>query len=322
MRFFHKYGSLNYRFFGLVDNILLKREKKQKYTSAINYLERYTYILDKRYTEKPSNKYPDKIWQCWFQGQNNMPFIVKKCTDSVQKYHGERVIFLDKTNIFDYINLPQYIIDKHSKGIIPYANFSDILRLSLLLKHGGCWVDSTIFLTEKIPDEILNSDFFTFRSFKTNILKYVDNIDDFNLWSNHLNSVISIESPYFIKAKAGNPIINGVLNLFLEYWKYENEVKDYLMIDKFFILTLLHNKTYREAFLNMPEYYIENVLMLQHAQFEEFNQNIFDKIKSFSSVHKLTHKNLKRNPYKNSFLEYILHFDFDNISSDREGNLV
>ena len=309
MRFFHKFSSINYKFFGLVDNIMISCKRKQKFTKAINYLSKYLYVLDNQNIIPISDKYPDKIWQCWFQGRDNMPDIVKKCTDSVRKYHGDDVIFLENNNLESYIKLPDYIVKKHRNGIIPHANFSDMLRLSLLAKYGGCWIDSTILLTGKIPNDILNSDFFTFRSLKSGVLNNIDNLKQYNLYCNNFNSDISIESPYFIKANAGNEIINGVLSLFFEYWKHENRVIDYLMIDKFFLLTVLYNRKNKEQFLNMPVYYLENVLLLQHAQFEEFNQDIYEQIKSTTTIHKMTHKNLKRNPSKNSFLQYIINND-------------
>ena len=306
MRFFHSFKSINYEFKALVDNVVYYIKRKRKFTSAISYLDKYSYILDNIVPVETSDKYQNKIWQCWFQGKENMPPIVQKCTQSVSKYHKDRVIFLDDNNIKDYIELPEYILDKYKKGIIPHANFSDILRLSLLAKYGGCWVDSTIYLTGEIPQDILSADFFSFQSIYTPLLKNIHNLDDYKMYNNYLNKIINFESPYFIEAKAGNEIINGVLSLFLEYWKYENSVKDYLMIDKFFVLTLLHNEKYKNMFLNMPTYYIENVLIMPRAQFERFDENLFNQIKTKSSVHKMSHKNLKRSPYKDSLLQHIL----------------
>lgn len=306
MRFFHKFYSVNYNFLGLVNGILLRAKRKNKFTKAIDYLKKYEYILDKQEIMETSDKYPNKIWQCWFQGKDNMPAIVKKCTDSVLKYHSDKVILLNNNNISEYIDLPEYIIEKHKKGIIPFAHYSDILRLSLLAKYGGTWVDSTILLTDKIPDEIFNAEIFSFKSLQTYLFPFIKNINDFKIYSNHLDSVISIESSYFLGAKAGNKIINDVLNLLLEYWKHENSVIDYLMLDKFFIITILHDEKLKQQFLNMPTYYIENVLLMQNAQFEPFNQEMYNMITTTTPIHKMTHKNLHRNPYKNSFLNHIL----------------
>ena len=81
---------------------------------------------------------------------------------------------------------------------------------------------------------------------------------------------------------------------------------DYLMMDQFFNLILINKPDLRNEFLNMPEYYLEDVFLLQDAQFEHFNKNLFDNIRHSSNVHKLTYKNIKRNTYKDSFLEYVI----------------
>ena len=305
MRFFHRFTSMNYRFTGLVNGILLNVSKKRKYTSAIDYLSRYAYAVDNDLLVQVSEDYKNIIWQCWFQGADNMPEIVKTCTDSVKKYHGKDIIFLDNSNIMKYVDLPEYIIQKHKNGIIKESAFSDICRMYLLYKYGGTWVDATIFLTGEIPKDILESDFFTFRSRESCFLKHINNIEQFKMYSNNFNKIISFESPYFIHAKPGNPIIKGLLNLFLEYWKHENTVKDYLMIDKFFVLTLLSDKKLKNDFIEMPVYYLENVLLLLHVLFEQYDELLYENIVSMSNLHKLTHKNLHRNPYKNSFLKKL-----------------
>lgn len=306
MRFFHKFKSNNYEFTALVNGILIKCKKKEKYTKALSYIEKYSYVLDNITIAETSNKYPNKIWQLWLQGEEKMPAIVKKCTNTVKKYHNEQVILLTKENLKEYIELPDYIEEKYKKGIITHANYSDLIRLSLLAKYGGCWVDSTIYLTNKIPNEIFETDFFAFKSLDSENLKFINTIEQFKIFSNAKNKVISFESPYFLASKSGNILINAVLQLFLEYWKHEEKLADYLMIDKMFVLAILCNPACKQEFLKMPTYYLDNVLLLQGALLERFDNKLFDNIKALTPIHKLTHKNLHRNPYKDSFLMYIL----------------
>lgn len=306
MRFFHRFESINYKFLALVNGILLSSKKKTKHTSALKYLEKYSYVLNDIKIQETSNKYQNKIWQLWLQGEENMPPIVKQCHKSVKFYHDNDVILLDNNSLDEYIQLPDFIREKYKKGIITHANYSDMIRLMLLSKYGGCWVDSTIYLTNRIPNDILNADFFTFKSLESENLNIINSLDKFELFSNHINKTIDIESPYFISAKAGNIFTNALLNLFFEYWKNEDKLIDYLMIDKFFIIATLLNKKCFELFNNMPKYYIQNVLMLQNALFEPFDKKTFDLIKQISPIHKLTHKNLHRNPFNNSFLNELL----------------
>lgn len=313
MRFFHKFKGINTQFFGLIDNIMISAKPLTKYTRAIEYLNKYSYILDNVKKIETSDKYPNKIWQLWLQGEDNMPPIIKSCTNSVKYYHPDEVIMLTADNLNDYIDLPDYIIEKHKKGIITYANLSDMIRTMLLSKYGGCWVDSTIYLTGRIPDDILNSDFFTFSSYDSHVYNNIESYEEFKMYCNYFRKPISVESPFFIKSNPGGEIVNQIFALFAEYWKHENSIIDYLMIDQFFNMVLIHNNNLRKQFLDMPKYYLSDVFVLQDALFEHFNTEIFNTIKRGSNIHKLTHKNLKRNPYNDSFLRYIENTPVDKV---------
>ena len=48
-------------------------------------------------------------------------------------------------------------------GQIPMAGYADLMRFTLLEHYGGTWIDPTVYLTEPIPDMILNSDFLQYR---------------------------------------------------------------------------------------------------------------------------------------------------------------
>ena len=72
------------------------------------------------------DKYPDKIWTCWLQGEEQAPPIVKKCLASIR-------------------------------------HFSDILRIYLLALNGGIWMDATTYMTGDLPDYIANSPLFCYK---------------------------------------------------------------------------------------------------------------------------------------------------------------
>lgn len=97
------------------------------------------------------------IFICWFQGVDNAPDIVKNCIASWKYYNNDwNIILLDNTNIIHYVNLNNYV-NTQDKNINPTA-LSDIIRIILLKKYGGLWVDATTFcnkpLNEWLPDVI------------------------------------------------------------------------------------------------------------------------------------------------------------------------
>ena len=84
---------------------------------------------------------PKKIWFLWYQGFPQAPLVVKKCYESWQKYNPDwEVIFLDENNLENYITpyLPPEKLSQLSKN-----HQSDLLRVELLAKYGGVWVDAT-----------------------------------------------------------------------------------------------------------------------------------------------------------------------------------
>lgn len=102
-----------------------------------------------------------------FQGKEQAPLIVKKCYESISKYSKEigfNLVELNKENLRKYVQFPERIWELWEKGCIRPAHFSDMCRINLLAFKGGMWIDSTVMLTGKINNEILNSDMFFYRA--------------------------------------------------------------------------------------------------------------------------------------------------------------
>jgi len=111
------------------------------------------------------------IWMCWFQGEDdpNMPKINKVCIERWKQLNPDwdvRIISTD--TIAEYV--PRFFkIVKQSKNRC-LAHQADLLRLLLLSRYGGVWVDASVYpmlpLTE-FYDSIMNdTGFFTYRFFK------------------------------------------------------------------------------------------------------------------------------------------------------------
>lgn len=133
---------------------------------AYKYLLRYRYVLDKLSSSRyhRTDQRQTKVWVCWLQGYDKAPHIVKRCIDSIRQHsRGLDIVVIDNTNIHDYMTVPHHISEKYEKGIIPNAHYSDYIRVSLLALHGGIWIDSTVLLTDSLPDRIVDTDLFCFK---------------------------------------------------------------------------------------------------------------------------------------------------------------
>jgi len=99
------------------------------------------------------------IYILWFQGFNNAPVFVKKCLYSWKYYNPDwNVIELDNSNLDKYVDVSKY-------RNISLTALSDIVRVFILNKFGGLWVDATTFCNKPLDNwlkEYVNAGFFTF----------------------------------------------------------------------------------------------------------------------------------------------------------------
>lgn len=125
-------------------------------------------FLNVKFIEINSNLYegglnktiPKKIWLYW--DTINIPYSVNLCIDSIKKHcHDYEINLLNADTVVNYISLPDL-----SKEVLP-AQKADLIRLELLAKYGGIWMDASIFLTQNLNwifNKIENHDAFLFYS--------------------------------------------------------------------------------------------------------------------------------------------------------------
>lgn len=108
------------------------------------------------------------IWICWFQGKENLleHKINSKCFLSwIEKSNHDNIVLLDNNNINEYASEFFDIVNsspRHTKQAR-----SDLLRLLLLKKYGGTWVDASVYCNnsfeEIFSNTINHTNFFAYR---------------------------------------------------------------------------------------------------------------------------------------------------------------
>lgn len=259
-------------------------EQSVKYDIYSKLKKKYSKYVGKTSFKQYPGDESEKVWVCWFQGIENAPEIVQNCIKSL-KYHikDREIVFLNKGNIKDYVNLPDYIYEKWEKGIIPYAQFSDILRIELLIEHGGIWLDATTYLTAPLPEYITDSDFFV----------YHDGLFD--------KETVNMGN-WLIRSKANNILLNETQNLLLKYWENENYLCHYFLFHMFFRTV---TDIYEDEWQKMPYYNQMDNHILAIDFCKEFDKKRFEQIKNITSVHKLTHKVDNSKAAENSYLSKL-----------------
>ncbi|UXV63486.1 capsular polysaccharide synthesis protein [Lactococcus cremoris] len=163
-------------------------------------------------------KVDDIVWMMWWQGEEVMPPLVKACYQQAKKIYGDNVIIISKNNYMKYVDISPKIIEKFSKNQISITNFSDVLRINLLYKNGGLWVDGTVFMTNKIGENLIGTlNFFSVKKNPTRIYnKYISE----NKWTS-----------YFIASSAKNLVFKVLVEMYNIYFDTYDEVFEYFLID-------------------------------------------------------------------------------------------
>ena len=168
---------------------------------------------------------------------------------------------------------------------------SDLLRLELLQRYGGTWIDATVFCTSKmIPTYMLDSDLFLFQCLKPG-----------------RDGQPSTISNWFMTAKPNQKFIFMMRELLYDYWKNNDEVVDYFIFHDFF--QMLIDRYPAEWNKVVPfSNSVPHILLLR--LFDEYNDEIWNAVVQMTPFHKLTYKfdnseTLKTNTYYQRIMEKL-----------------
>ena len=179
-----------------------------------------------------------------------------------------------------WIDIPEVIKLKRSQ--MSAVHFSDVLRLLLLRKYGGVWIDATVLLTGK-PEWFPNEEFFCFTR----------------------NRDPRILATWWIEARSHSYLLNGRLDLLLCFWEEHESVADYFLMHHIFESLYFLNDDFRTQWDSVtfrpadPPHLLQSALSLQYSP-EEFQAILWE-----TNVHKLTWK-ITEEIQEDSIYNYIL----------------
>jgi len=230
------------------------------------YKKKYKKYLYELPVYSDEHEYSKTVWWCWMQGEENAPDLYRANLNSLRKNLSDRDIqVITKNNYYNYVTLPEYIIEKYDKGLITHTHFSDILRAQLLIEHGGTWIDASVLCTS-YNKSFFDRDLFMFKNYMRN-----DNSMEISSW--------------FITAEKNNPILRTTQDLIFKYWDTHDYLENYYL---FHILFTISCEKYSlnwkkvSTFSNIPPH------ILQFELLDDYNEERYAEIVEMSSVHKLT----------------------------------
>lgn len=178
----------------------------------------------------------DTVWTFWWQGIEDAPDGVKHCIRNMERFSGvKKVVVITKDNIHDYIEFPEYIYDKVENGTITFTHFSDLVRMKLLYRYGGLWLDGGVFPINWLDDKIFNVYYWSRKVEKHGEANITD-----SRWCGSL-----------FAAQAGG-VTGFVAEVFNLYWSNHDVQIDYFLIDYLTELAYRHIDEFKTAVDSLP----------------------------------------------------------------------
>lgn len=240
------------------------------------FLEGGNYRIYNKYARSENNGAPigatSPIWVFWWQGRAQMPGIVSICFKSLLEYAGKhRVMLLTQENFRDYVQMPDYILTKLQNQQISITHFSDILRIYLLNRYGGIWVDSTILFTRNLDDIVpVDMPFYTLRHI-----------------AHSCNVVRGKWTSFFFACGKGNILPVLMQNLLFSYWSRHSKIGNYLLFDYLFALAYDHIPAIAKMIDRIP---VKEMSPLFYYMEKPYDRHLAQKFCDDYGFHKLTYK--------------------------------
>ncbi len=265
------------------DNSVKEIELKQKYVDLTfrNLLDQYRIgnyvdLVDSPPIWKPeTDKIP--VWVCWWQGEEDMPDLVRMCIRSLKKnLPADRceLRFISFENVASYVSFPQWIVDKYNEGKIILTILSDILRMGLLYRYGGMWVDATYYVAKPVDPAMFDNGFYTQRlrrgKWKADVVQ--------GRWACNL-----------LYTQPGAALPRFVLNAYYMYWFEHEELIDYFLLD-YLIDAAYSNIEEVRNMIDSCEYSQPDTLELTGIINEPYSAEILSRLSADTTFFKLSNK--------------------------------
>lgn len=273
---------------GLLWRMAAKRNLKVK-----AYIDKVVGGVDNLINELPATT-PERtkiIWFCWLQGVDKMPLVPQLCLNSIKKNsNGCQVNIITLDNFNEFISLPQRILRLFHSGNITAAHLSDIIRLALLSKYGGFWIDATMLLVEPLDSRIFEMELYSMKSKAEGF--YVSRCR----WAGFCF--------YMQKGSVMALLAHQILQ---KYWEKEDWLIDYFMIDYIFDLIAEKNENVAYSLDKIP---MNNPHLhdLSDKMPLPYNEEEFNRLKHQTSMFKLSWKAFsaeKLTEDRNSYFCYL-----------------
>lgn len=231
------------------------------------------------------------IWVCWLQGEENMPDVVNICYKSLLKHSsGKTVNLITSENLSEYIKVPDFIKEYLDKGKISRTHFADYIRIMLLAKYGGLWIDASVLVTGDITTET-QKPFYTIKQRVKDSIYYVS---DFRWVVGFIGCSQS----------CGRYMFACLNTLFDCYLKKRTFFIDFFLFD-YFIAAMYEELPAIKELIDGNEYNCDSFYQLSDNLNKKYEEEIMQEIVTQSKFHRMSWKQYYNEKTENKELTFF-----------------
>ncbi len=256
-----------------------KRILKYQHRVIVDYLDRHYY--SRSYSScsqqdcQPDTEDSDYcIWTAWLQGEENAPEVIRLTLASIRENAGgHSVVVLTENNIEQYIEVPAAIKRKHENGTMRHAHFADVVRMKILEKYGGIWLDATTLLYEPINENAFSSAFYSV-GFMTKNERFIT------------------ESRWIVRLIGGcrdSRYLSMISRMLSMYWEEHILPIDYFAFDYLIYLVYRNDRQFRSIVDQLPQMEMPTN-MLRDVMNERFSRKQLNGIMTNHQMYTLSYK--------------------------------
>lgn len=159
--------------------------------------------------KKKHNIDENTIWTYWEQGRKNIYPFHKLCIKTWKQNNPKyRVIIVDKNNVYNYLDKKD--LPPNWEKIEQIQHKSDFVRIALLEKYGGIWIDISTICLKPIDS----------------VFTQTKSLEGFSRSRHSRTKDLSIFENGFISAKKGSRVIKRWKDEFLKAFGNSKSVED------------------------------------------------------------------------------------------------
>ncbi|MGH8869442.1 MAG: capsular polysaccharide synthesis protein [Actinomycetes bacterium] len=210
---------------------------------------------------------PPRIWVYWAQGMDAAPEVVRLCHDQLKRFHeSDELVVLDDACERQLTRIPDEIRDKTGDNL---TRHSDLVRLEVLSRYGGIWLDATCLVRTRVPAVMSNlgtAGFFAF-TYRTGRL-----------------------SSWCLASRRRHDVVTMMREAEHVFWERNDKAIDYYDLHHMFEALCHLDPQFRAHWTGTPRLSVAPPNAFRRAMWEPYEPRRFRQLLDSSFVHKLTYK--------------------------------